>query len=131
MENLSSNFKTKELFIGVEDFYQTLKSGNIDPAWYISPLLIAGLEKLRAEISAPIIINSGFRTPEHNFAVGGAKNSMHLYGIAVDIYSPDVHISDLYDSAKGIEIFKGFGKAKTFLHLDVRNSLDNVEWTYD
>ena len=33
----------------------------------------------------PIIINSGFRSPEVNKAVGGATKSNHLTGCAVDI----------------------------------------------
>ena len=37
----------------------------------------------------PIIINSGFRSPEVNKKVGGAPNSNHLSGCAVDIKVSD------------------------------------------
>lgn len=43
------------------------------------------LEPLRAYINASVIINSGYRCPELNNAVGGAKNSKHLTGNAADI----------------------------------------------
>jgi len=33
-------------------------------------------------------INSGFRTPEANVAAGGAKNSSHCLGMAVDLSDP-------------------------------------------
>ncbi len=33
----------------------------------------------------PVIINSGFRSPAVNKAIGGAKNSNHLTGCAADI----------------------------------------------
>ena len=34
----------------------------------------------------PIVINSGYRSPQVNKAVGGATNSNHLTGCAVDIH---------------------------------------------
>ena len=43
------------------------------------------LERLRSKRNEPIIINSGYRSPQVNKAVGGAANSNHLTGCAVDI----------------------------------------------
>ena len=43
---------------------------------------------LYGEGDDPIIINSGFRSPEVNKAVGGATLSNHLTGCAVDIRWP-------------------------------------------
>ena len=45
-----------------------------------------GNEEMRNEVGEyPIIINSGFRSPEVNKAVGGVSTSNHLTGCAVDI----------------------------------------------
>ena len=45
-----------------------------------------GNEEMRNEVREyPIIINSGFRSPEVNKAVGGVPTSNHLTGCAVDI----------------------------------------------
>ena len=45
-----------------------------------------GNEEMRNEVREyPIIINSGFRSPEVNRAVGGATLSNHLTGCAADI----------------------------------------------
>ena len=43
------------------------------------------LERLRSKRNEPIVINSGYRSPQVNKAVGGAANSNHLTGCAVDI----------------------------------------------
>lgn len=43
------------------------------------------LEPLRLAIAKPIVINSGFRAPAVNKAVGGAATSHHLSGRAADI----------------------------------------------
>ena len=43
------------------------------------------LEPLRQHFNVPIRINSGYRSPALNKAVGGAKRSYHLQGRAADI----------------------------------------------
>ena len=47
--------------------------------------LCGWLEVLRSRAGAPIIINSGYRSPQLNRKIGGAANSNHLTGCAVDI----------------------------------------------
>ena len=44
----------------------------------------------------PIRINSGYRCPELNEAVGGVKNSQHMKGEAADIYLPSVETGKEY-----------------------------------
>ena len=43
------------------------------------------LEALRERAGTPIVINSGYRSPQFNRKIGGAANSNHLTGCAVDI----------------------------------------------
>jgi hypothetical protein len=47
-----------------------------------------GLEAVRIRLGAPVIISSGYRSPELNLAVGGSTNSDHMTGDAVDFICP-------------------------------------------
>ena len=43
------------------------------------------LEKIRIHFGRPVTVNSGYRGPKLNKAIGGVKNSQHLTGQAADI----------------------------------------------
>ena len=48
-------------------------------------------ERIRALLGdRPMRISSWYRCPEHNAEVGGAKNSMHLQGKAIDFVVKDM-----------------------------------------
>lgn len=53
----------------------------------IERLVDAVLDPLRDEFGMPIYVNSGYRCPALNAAVGGVKHSQHLRGEAADITS--------------------------------------------
>lgn len=50
--------------------------------------LAAFLEQVRALLGKPVIINSGYRSPVVNKAVGGQPASQHTKGCAADIRVP-------------------------------------------
>ena len=84
--------------------------------------LIQLLEAIR-EQTGPITIMSGYRCPDHNRAVGGAKSSQHLLGTAADIqvfgFTPKqvALIAQHLMPTKG-----GVGIYPTFTHVDVRRN---------
>lgn len=89
----------------------------------ISPRLVKLLQKLRDNIGRKVIVNSGYRTPEHNRdpEVGGRKHSYHLLGLAADIYSPGFSVIELGKIAYGI----GFSTViiyphRGIIHCDIR-----------
>lgn len=46
------------------------------------------LQPLREKLGKPIVINSGYRSPAVNSAVGGSATSAHRFGHAVDLIAP-------------------------------------------
>lgn len=83
------------------------------------------LQELRYAINTPLIINSGYRSPEHNTAVGGARNSYHLRGQAFDIRNGLHKVDELVSLARSIG-FRGVGYYASFTHLDTRDK--DAEW---
>lgn len=97
---------------------------------WINDELVEGLQVLRNIIKKPIIINSGCRCEEYNKIIGGAKNSMHVKGKAVDIRVPSLSAKELYNIIEHHDLFTGRGLYNTFVHVDVRNGTAGkiIEW---
>ena len=51
----------------------------------VENLIIRTLDPLREWYGRPVYVNSGYRCPELNKAVGGASGSFHLDGCAADL----------------------------------------------
>lgn len=77
------------------------------------------LQSLRDRLGVPIIVNSAYRSPDHNKNIGGAPNSNHVKGIAFDIrLTKKVTRDKLKQEARKCG-FKGFGDYNTFVHIDL------------
>lgn len=82
--------------------------------------LIEILEKIRSHFNAPVIINSGYRTPKWNEKVSGAQNSLHCKGMAADIVVKGHNSKDVAKYASEIMEQGGVIKYTNFTHVDVR-----------
>jgi uncharacterized protein YcbK (DUF882 family) len=80
---------------------------------------IKRLQKLRDDLGASITINSAYRCPTHNAAVGGEKNSIHMKGQATDIVVEGMTPNEVADAC---EHFDGLGRYDSFTHIDSRGS---------
>jgi len=83
-------------------------------------ICLTNVKRLQAERNRrkkPMRINSGYRTESYNKKVGGASDSLHTEGYAVDFY---------FDGLSPASIFAGLtwthpgglGKYRTFTHMD-------------
>src|SRR6056297_2749180 len=86
----------------------------------LHPAALDTLQALRDRLGKPLIVRSGYRSPEHNRAVGGAKASKHMRGIAFDI-AMDNHDPAAFEAAAREIGFLGFGfyPRSGFMHIDL------------
>lgn len=82
--------------------------------------LIEVLEKIRNHFEAPVIINSGYRTPSWNSKVNGAPNSYHCKGMAADIVVKGHSSQEVAKYADSIMKEGGVIRYTNFVHIDVR-----------
>lgn len=68
----------------------------------IIALVMYCLEPIREYYDKPVIVTSGYRCPELNKAVGGAKTSQHTKGQAADIIIRGVGVHKLFETIQFI-----------------------------
>ena len=91
--------------------------------------LLEVLEVIRAHFNKPIVITSGNRCPQYNAIVGGKIGSQHPRGKAADIIVRDINPVVIYNFlTHTYPDTYGFGLAKSFVHVDVRE--EKGRWTY-
>ena len=78
------------------------------------------LQALRTALDRPMIVNSAYRSPEHNARVGGAQKSQHLQGAAFDISMANHDPAEFIAAAREAG-FRGIGTypRSIFIHIDI------------
>ena len=80
-------------------------------------------DEIRQAWGLPIGVTSGYRPEPFNAEAGGALESLHVKGMALDIYPCDGKLDDFHNW-----LFKrwsggyGDGRQKGFIHIDCRNN---------
>lgn len=70
-------------------------------------------------VREPLVITSGYRSPQTNAATeGAARNSMHLYAKAADMYVPGLSMRNLFDTCWSRSVSGGMGYYDSHVHLD-------------
>ena len=110
--SLSANFKVKEF---------ACKDGS--DAILISDELVQLLQKIRDNFGKAVSINSAYRSPAHNAAVGGSTKAQHMLGTAADIWIGGVTPLEVAQYAEYLQPKAGgIGLYQSFTHVDVRSN---------
>lgn len=127
---LSKNFNLSEF-----TYSETARKRNIknepsdEQIANLQTLVSELLQPLREEFNAPMHINSGYRCPALNKAVGGVATSQHTKGEAADVRVNDPRM--LFATLLALEL--EFDQAilyPTFLHLSYREGKNRNQVLY-
>lgn len=113
-KNISNNFKVSEF---------ACKDGS--DKILIDLELVDKLQQLREYLKKPIIITSGYRTSSYNKDCGGANNSYHLKGQAVDIFAKNINPRIIalwaeFNGLGGVGLY--INRSQEFVHIDTRDN---------
>jgi uncharacterized protein YcbK (DUF882 family) len=112
----NKNIQITEHFNSKEFVPKSWKS----PKFVINRKLVEMLEMLRVDVGRPVVVTSGYRSPEHQKAIGGIANSQHLLGRAADVSIKGYTV----DQIANVGLMLGFGgigryHKDNFVHLDI------------
>ena len=121
---ITENFKLKEF---------ECRDGTPVPEIYMQNVqeLCKNLQALRDFLKKPIIVISGYRSPDYNTKIKGAKRSQHLFAKAADIVIPGMTSLVVRDTItrlikEGKMCKGGVGIYPAFTHYDIRGY--NARW---
>ena len=118
---LTNNFKLSEFNCKCGDNVPDHLLNNVNALAFM-------LQRIRDHFKAPVTINSGYRSPRYNMAIGGASRSFHVSAMAADITikgCTPVQVLEgiLYLINTGQIVAGGVKAYETFVHYDIRGSL--------
>ena len=111
--NLTRNITLEELT--TSQTATRLKINNTPTPEIIENLKVVAtqVQKVRDHFGKPLIISSGYRSEKLNNAIGGARNSQHTKGEAIDIQSTN-----------------GYTNADIFNYIKNNLDFDQLIWEY-
>lgn len=102
------------------------------------PEFLEILQQIRMTLGRPLIINSGYRSPDHSIERIKDKPGMHSYGVAADIKMAGKDVADFIVVAYGYGI-RRFGINQRgawngrYVHIDMGDKLFDTPaatWSY-
>jgi uncharacterized protein YcbK (DUF882 family) len=120
-EGLEGRFKFNSSVLNMGKFVSDAVEG--DGYRNVQPEVWTKLTIVARRMSKTFTINSGYRSPQYNDQVGGAKNSSHKSGLAIDVSMSGMSDEDIrkfirtasQEGFMGIAYYSG----SNFVHLDM------------
>jgi len=123
MGNLSEDFDAAEF---------ACPCGKCDKG-IMSPIFMQKVQRFRTVYGKPLrpVRGGGFRCKAHNAAIGGADDSFHVLGRAVDFEVPHDSDAERYQMLRiAFSIFGGVGINNGSIHVDDRDQARARAWDY-
>ena len=115
-------------FFSEGEFQRAIPSGSLQD---MNQEFMSKLDRTRGRAGIPFIVNSAFRSVEHERSRGRAGTSSHTTGRAIDIRCHTDRNRFLILRAAIEEGFTRIGMHPTFIHLDdSSNHTPEVVWFY-
>lgn len=136
--NITTNFNSSEL-AGNGETWDKIPKAHQDNLIYIAKAI---LQPARDDLKEAVHISSGYRSQTHNKAVGGASQSQHCFGKALDIYVSSMTGLELFEyfiknfgsKLGGIGLYFNENLNSKFIHIDTRakqSSNSIISWYYN
>ena len=87
---------------------------NVDVAC-LKPSLVRVLKSVERHFGRKLVVTSGYRSPDYNRKVRGARNSLHMYCAAADVQVEGI---SKWDLAKYVRSMPGRGGVGTYCHTE-------------
>ena len=111
-------------YFKIEDFACS-ETGENEIQWDF----VSALDDLRGVCGFPFVITSGYRSPNHSAEIKKSRPGQHTMGIAADIkVTGGAQRYAIVSNAIKLG-FRGIGVAKTFVHVD-RRETEPMTWQY-
>lgn len=136
---LSENFSLQELLKSQTALRKGIDNKPTDPSVITNLQVLCEkvLQPIRDHFARPVVINSGYRCPKLNKAIGSSSKSQHTKGEAADIEIPGLSNKELAEYIEDnlpfdqliLEFYNGVDPNSGWVHVSYVGDSDNRKQT--
>ena len=136
---LSENFSLQELLKSQTALRKGIDNKPTDPSVITNLQVLCEkvLQPVRDHFARPVVINSGYRCPKLNKAIGSSSKSQHTKGEAADIEIPGLSNKELAEYIEDnlpfdqliLEFYNGVDPNSGWVHVSYVGDSDNRKQT--